>query len=163
MTTSDGAKPTGKKKKKPAEPRASERAYLLIELGQSLDGAETKRAPKGFNVPFRTGPNLQTEYGRECARERAGLLPWLRRQHARCDEVGILGEALRTHEASLEDGEAPPDSWVKILSRIGRNRIQHFLLGSGGLRAAVEQAREEFRALPSEEQKHAAAFAEAAE
>ena len=92
MTTSDGAKPNNgdKKKKKPAEPRPSEHAYLVLELGQSLDDAETKH-PEGFqHSASRLGPNLDTEYGRECARERAGLLPWLRRQHARCDGVGIL-------------------------------------------------------------------------
>ena len=60
-------------------------------------------------------------------------------------------------------GEAPVDSWVKLSSRIIRGRIQHFLLGASELREAVERAREEFRALPHEEEKRPAKFREAAE
>lgn len=167
MTTSDGAKPVNgdKRKKKPAEPRLSERVYLL-DLGTSLDDAETTRAKKGFSIPLKLGNDLDTPVGRECERTRKHFMPWLRQQQARGDEVGMLAEALCTHDASLEDGEEPARSWVQLLSRITRGRILHFLLGTGELRAAVEQAREEFNSttLPHErEAKKPAEFAEAAE
>src|SRR4051794_25867761 len=144
------AKPQKKRKGRAAKPRLAELAYLR-QRGQSVDDAESRRRESTLKVPFRLGPNLATELGRECARERAGFLPWLRQQ-TRDDAVGALAAALRAHESSLLDGERVPDSWVKILSRITRGRIQHLRLGPSALRAAVEQAREEFRALPREEE-----------
>jgi len=159
------SRPKDTKKKrtggKAAKPRTSELVYLR-EQGQSVDDAESRRRQSTLNVPLRIGPNLATEYGRECARERAGFLPWLRQQ-ARDDAVGGLAAALRAHESSLEDGEAPIDSWVRLSSRIIRGRVQHLLLGASELREAVERAREEFRALPHEEERHPAEFREAAE
>ena len=123
MTTSDGAKPNNgdKRKKKPAEPRHSERAYLL-DLGTSLDDAETTRAKKGFSIPLKLGNDLNTSVGRESERTRRHFMGWLRQQRARGDEVGMLAEALCTHDASLEDGEEPAGSWVQLLSRIARGQ-----------------------------------------
>ena len=155
------AKPQKKRKGRAAKPRLAELAYLR-QQGQSVDGAESWRRQSTLKIPLRLGPNLNTELGRECARERAGFLPWLRQQ-ARDDEVGALAAALRAHESSLVDGERVPDTWVKILSRITRGRIQHLCLSASDLRAAVEHAREEFRALPREEETRPARFREAAE
>jgi hypothetical protein len=129
--------------------------------------AETKRAPKGFNIQLRLGNDLSTPIGRECERTRKYFMGWLRQQAVRGDHIGALAAALLEHEAALTDGQEPPDSWVKLRSRIGRALIRDSVLGPGELRAAVEEAKAEFNGtiLPHEREaeKRPAEFAEAAE
>jgi hypothetical protein len=88
-------------------------------------------------------------------------MPWVRKQSGRPDSVGRLARALAEHENNLAEGQRPPDSWVKLLSRINRGELGR---GRGRLREAVEHARQEFSnvVLPHEA-KRSAEFREAAE
>lgn len=161
MTTHDGDKPDkpkNKKKSKAAKPRLTELVYLR-EQGQSVDDAESRRSQSTLNVPTMwTGPNLGTEYGRECTRERKYFVWWLREEIAKIGDVADLAGALVRHERDLDD-EDPPDTWVKIASRITRGTITDEI-GRERLRAALDTARERFRndILPHE--RNATEFAE---
>jgi len=140
-TTTTGPK---KKKKSSVPPRRSELAYLL-ELGRSLDDAESRRSPSTLNVVSTwSGPNLLSEHGRQCAHEKKHFLPWLRGQGARADNVGALARALERHEANLAEGEAPAGHWVAVASRIIRGEVRDEI-GRAALRQALDGAREGFR------------------
>src|SRR4051812_9913062 len=134
MTTHDGdgddrpiynkaTKGKGKGKSKKPKPRYSERAYLQEVLGSIPEDAESVRSGSTFKVTLRLGPNPNTETGREALRERKALLPWLREQHMREDDVGELARALQRHEAVGCDGAEPPTGWVQLASRINRQII----------------------------------------
>jgi hypothetical protein len=151
----------GKRKKNSAKPREAERVYARELLGEIPDDLESRRSPSTLNLPRWRGPNLETEYGRQCDQERRHFVDWLREQGARTDNVGALARALERHEASLAEGQAVPTHWVQLASRIGRGEI-HDELGRAALREALEIARVEFRAAMSPKER-APAFAQAAE
>ena len=85
---------------------------------------------------------------------------WLRSQTGRVDSIGRLARELEAHERNL-NGEAAPDSWIKIKSRITRGIIG----GGRELRGVVDTALAEFRTvlLPHEQVKESAPVLEAAE
>ena len=69
----------GKGKKGAAsKPREVERAYVLELLGEIPDDLESRRSPSTLNLPRWRGPNLETEYGRQCAQELRHFIVWLR-------------------------------------------------------------------------------------
>ena len=92
-------------------------------------------------------------------------MAWLRTQAPeRVDDIGKLSRALLDHEDNLAEGEVPPDSWVKVASRIARGVI-HGAFGKDKLRRALDDALAEFRActLPHEAKEQGVALQEAAE
>ena len=140
--------------------REAELAYLRDRLGHIPADAKPIRSESTLNVPLRLGPNPNTEVGREDARVRKGFLPWLRKQPERGDDIGDLARALARHEA--EPDASPPDSWVKVASRITRGEIGA-PIGKARLRAALDTARTEFVALPEEKEQRPSEFRAAAE
>src|SRR4051794_19883384 len=107
MTAYAGNKP-GDKKRKPVggKPRPAELKYLL-DLGESIEDARSKRSESTVSAPLRLGNDLKTEVGRECERDRKYFMDWLRSQTGRADAVGRLARELEAHERNLADGEAP--------------------------------------------------------
>jgi hypothetical protein len=111
MTTQNGDKPGnggGKKKLVGGKPRDSELKFLL-DMGESIEDARSRRRESTFSVPLRLGNDLKTEVGRECERDRRYFMTWLRSQTGRADAVGRLARELEAHERNL-NGEAAPDS-----------------------------------------------------
>jgi len=139
----------GRGKGNKPKPRGSELAYLQAVLGCIPEDAESVRSGSTLKVPLRLGPDPNTEIGRQAIRERKGFLPWLREQHVREDDIGELACALQRHEAGGCDGADPPTGWVQLASRINRQIITSDA-GRVRLRAAIDRARAEFRALPEE-------------
>ena len=68
------------------------------------------------------------------------FMAWLRSQTGRADSIGRLARELEAHERNL-NGEAAPDSWIKVKSRITRGIIG----GGRELRGVVDSALAEFR------------------
>jgi hypothetical protein len=161
MTTHDSNK-SGDKKKKVAggKPRDSELKYLM-DLGESIEGVGSKRRESSLSVSLRFGNDLKTKVGRECERDRKYFMGWLRSQTGRADSIGRLARELEAHERNL-NGEAAPNSWIKVKSRITRGIIG----GGRELRGVVDSALAEFRTsvvLPHERAKESTPVLEAAE